>query len=338
MSVQMHQNVSLRDLNSFGIRAKADHLIYVDTLEKMQEAIAIELAPKMVLGSGSNVLFTKTYRGLILNNQIAGISIVEDKSTYVKVQVGGGVNWHSFVQWAVARDLGGVQNLALIPGTVGAAPIQNIGAYGVEFDSVFVSLEAVDLSTGEVRVFTKRDCAFTYRSSIFKTDRKGQYAVVNITLRLSKHEHVLSLDYGAIQGELEKRKIATPKLADIADVVCCIRQSKLPDPKTIGNAGSFFKNPIIPRSQFAELLVQYPDMVSYPADKRYIKVPAAWLIEHCGWKGYRQGDVGVYEHHALVLVNHGAGSGIAIYNLAKRIQRSVQEVFGIELTPEVNIL
>lgn len=338
MELVIHEDISLRNLNSFGVDAHAQNLIHIDAVAEMQEATALAVHPKMILGAGSNVLFTEIYRGLVLHNRIEGIEIAEEGSDWVKVQVGGGVNWHAFVQWAIQRGFGGVQNLSLIPGTVGAAPIQNIGAYGVEFDSVFDSLEAVDLATGEMRIFDKKACAFDYRSSIFKTELKGRFAVVYVTLLLTKRDHKLVLDYGAIRSELDQRGIARPTIAQIGEVVVDIRQSKLPDPKQIGNAGSFFKNPIIPRAQFEELRMQYPDMVSYPLDEHCVKVPAAWLIEHCGWRGYRDGEVGIYKHHALVLVNYGNGTGSDLYNLALRVQQSVKEVFDIGIIPEVNIL
>lgn len=338
MELIIHEDISLRDLNSFGVDEHAQNLIHIDTVVEMQQATTLAMHPKMILGAGSNVLFTKTYQGLVLQNQIGGMEITEEGTDWVKVKVGGGVNWHAFVQWAIQQEFGGVQNLSLIPGTVGAAPIQNIGAYGVEFDSVFDSLDAVDLLTGDLKTFDKEACSFDYRSSIFKTEYKGRYAVVHVTLLLTKRNHKMVLDYGAIRSELDKQGITEPTIAQIGEVVVSIRQSKLPDPRQLGNAGSFFKNPIIPRTQFEALRIQYPDMVSYPVDEQFVKVPAAWLIEHCGWKGFRDGEVGIYSHHALVLVNFGHGTGSDVYHLALRVQQSVKEVFNISIIPEVNIL
>ncbi len=338
MGLSIDKNASLRALNSFGVHASSDQLAYVHTVADMQQAASLNQPRKMVLGGGTNVLFTDDYHGLVLKNNIGGIEVQQEDSDWVMVRAGGGVIWHELVLWCLERDYGGIQNLAFIPGTVGAAPIQNIGAYGVEFASVFESLLAVDLDGASLRSFSFEECDFGYRSSIFKSTCRGQFAIVEVLLKLSKHRHRLVLDYGAIIQELELRKITTPTIQELGAVITDIRRSKLPDPQHIGNAGSFFKNPIIGQAHFESLRNEYPDLRGFAEGGGLVKVPAAWLIEQCGWKGYRSGDAGIYEKHALVLVNHGRAKGMELRALAQRVQDSVKQVFDIEIVPEVNIL
>ena len=246
--------------------------------------------------------------------------------------------WHDLVLWCISRDFGGLENLSLIPGTVGAAPIQNIGAYGVEFDSVFEGLEAVDMKTGAVYHFSKADCQFGYRDSIFKRSLKGRFAITAVYVRLTQSDHQINTNYSAIRTYLDQHKIKDPTIGQVSEAIIAIRRSKLPDPKHLGNGGSFFKNPILDQDKYVSLQQMYPDIPGYQQSEHKVKVPAAWLIERCGWKGYRSGDAGIYDKHALVLVNFGHASGMALYQLALAVQESVQAVFAVTLEPEVNIL
>lgn len=292
----------------------------------------------MVLGGGSNILFTRDYPGTIICNRIGGIEMQDASDNTVLVTAGAGMEWHKLVTECVRQGLGGIENLALIPGTCGAAPIQNIGAYGVELKDVFYCLRALDVRTHKIHTLHVEDCQFGYRDSIFKTDQKGRYIILNITLQLNKAPHKVKTEYGAIQDALADKGITQPGIADVMEAVIHIRSTKLPDPKVTGNAGSFFKNPEIPEAQAQALKAQYPGLVSYPAAPGYQKLAAGWLIEHCGWKGHRAGDAGVHPKQALVLVNYGNASGHDIVQLARKIQDSVESTFGIKLTPEVNIL
>lgn len=292
----------------------------------------------MVLGGGSNVVFTKDWPGTILLNRIGGIEVVRSFKHCVWVRVGGGVVWHDLVTWAVAAGYGGLENLSLIPGTVGAAPIQNIGAYGVELRDVFVQLEAVDLEGGTRRIFRRVDCQFGYRDSIFKGVLRGRYAITQVTLRLRKAPHRLHLDYGDIRRQLTAHGVLQPGIADVAEAVIAIRRAKLPDPAVLGNCGSFFKNPEISHAEWVRLQASWPEAPHFPLPDGRIKVPAGWLIEQCGWKGYRQGSVGVYERQALVLVNLGGATGAEVAAMAAAIQASVKEKFGIFLEAEVNLI
>lgn len=338
----IHQNISLKSYNTFGLEVIAKGFTEVNSTEELVALLDTsewkECAKKLVLGGGSNVLLRSDFDGLVVLNRIKGIRIVEENEHYVLVQAGGGENWHSFVQYAIQKDWGGIENLSLIPGTVGAAPMQNIGAYGVEIKDVFHSLEAVELATGKVKTFDAEECAFGYRESVFKHDLKDKYVIANVTFRLTKGEHKLSLDYGAIKNTLSEKKIEHPTISDVSEAVVEIRQSKLPDPKEIGNSGSFFKNPTITRAAFEKLKAIYPDMPGYPVSDAETKVPAGWLIEKAGWKGYKEGSIGVHPKQALVLVNYGGAQGSAIEKLAYKIQDSVEEQFGIRLNPEVNFI
>lgn len=282
-------------------------------------------------------MFAKDYRGLIFFMAIRGKEVVKETDQQVWLKIGAGENWHQVVRFAVDRGWGGIENLSLIPGTAGAAPIQNIGAYGVELRDVFEELTAVQLDTGDVRKFDRASCEFGYRDSIFKGELKGRYAVTSITLRLSK-EPELQTSYGAIRERLEKREIDQPTIRDVSDIVIDIRNSKLPDPAKLGNAGSFFKNPVIEAGQYEQLVQSYPEMPGYTMEGNRVKVPAGWLIEACGWKGKVIGHTGTYRQQALVIVNHGGATAEEILNLARAIRQSVREKFGIALVPEVNII
>jgi UDP-N-acetylmuramate dehydrogenase len=292
--------------------------------------------PLHILGGGSNLLLTQNLLGLTIKNEIDGIEIMLENEHEVLVKVGGGVVWHQFVLWAVANGLGGIENLSLIPGTVGASPIQNIGAYGVELKDVFHSLDAYDLGTGEPCTFHQEECQFGYRDSVFKRELKGKFFIVNVNFRLQKHPKT-NTAYGDIQRILQEWEIAKPTISDVSNAVIHIRQSKLPDPAVIGNAGSFFKNPELEPADFQRFKEKFPEAPNYPQADGRVKLPAGWLIEQAGWKGERIGDAGCHAKQALVLVNYGEAKGEEILALAEKIQASVLEKFGIALTPEVNI-
>ena len=334
MDIQHH--IPLQAYNTFGIAVHAEQLATVQTTADVQEVLRYKM-PQLILGGGSNLLFTRDIEGLVLFNAIRGIRCIAETTDTVIVQFGAGEVWHECVQWCIQQQFGGIENLSLIPGTVGAAPIQNIGAYGVELAEVFHSLEAVHLATNERHQFSRSDCQFGYRNSIFKNQLKGQYCITAVNLQLTKHQHRYELSYGALRNTLAELDHTSSQLQAISEAVIRIRTSKLPNPQQIGNAGSFFKNPELPSSQFAEIKKKHPNIVSYPLADGRVKVPAGWLIEHCGWKGRRLGQAGSYAHQALVLVNHGGATGMEILQLARTIQHDVQARFGIELTPEVNI-
>lgn len=334
MTVQ-HQ-YPLQSLNTFGIKAHAEHFSSFSSKEELIELLGKTQKPLTILGGGSNILLTKDISGTVLKNEISEIEITHEDNDSLTVKVGGGVVWHDFVMWSIEHNLGGIENLSLIPGSVGAAPMQNIGAYGVEIKSVFEELEAVHIDNKTVKTFSNTDCQFAYRYSIFKGELKGQYIICHVTFKLSKHPQ-FNTSYGAIEEEL-KAMGASKSLESVSQAVINIRQRKLPNPKDIGNSGSFFKNPTIPKAKFEQLKTQFPNIVGYPNGEQSVKVAAGWLIDHAGWKGYRKGDAGVHKNQALVLVNYGTAQGNEILTLSKNIQKSIQETFGIELEAEVNIL
>ncbi len=339
--IKVEQNASLKHLNTFGIEATAKYLCRISDTADLIALINTPLFRKQehyILGGGSNLLFTKDFEGLLIKVDLKGIEIIEETDHSIVVKVAAGENWHEFVQKAVHNDWGGVENLSLIPGTAGAAPIQNIGAYGVEIKSLVESVEGVDLASGALRVFTHAECEFNYRESVFKRGLRKKYFISSITLRLTKKNHQLNTTYGAIRETLADMKVTQVSIQAISEAVIKIRQSKLPDPQVIGNAGSFFKNPTIAHSAYESLQHSYSSMPGYQVDNQNIKVPAGWLIEQCGWKGKRIKNVGVHHQQALVLVNHGGGTGAEILALANQIQASVFQKFKITLTPEVNIL
>ena len=332
-------DVSLQALNTFGVPARAARFLEVDSSAALPQYLPLDEPLRLVLGGGSNILFTGDVPGLVLYNRIRGVEVVESDRRSVLVAVGSGENWHAFVQWCLHRDYGGVENLSLIPGTVGAAPIQNIGAYGVELRDSFEQLEGFELATGRRRTFSAADCRFGYRDSIFKRELKNKYFITRVLLRLRRPpHHALHLEYGAIRRVLAEMGIDRPSIQDVGAAVVRIRRAKLPDPAQLGNAGSFFKNPVIDPPAFEALKKRFPDIVSYPVGEGQVKVPAGWLIERCGWKGRRIGQAGCYEKQALVLVNYGGATGAEIAGLAGRIADSVEATFGIRLETEVNIL
>jgi UDP-N-acetylmuramate dehydrogenase len=339
-------NVNLREYNTFGIEARCAAFVEVKSVKALKQVLTQKTLPIQILGGGSNILFIKDfYDALFIKNGIKGFKKGEITEGELMVEVGSGENWHRLVLWAIDNDLGGLENLSLIPGTVGAAPIQNIGAYGVELKDVFVKLEALNVQTLDIEIFTNEDCQFGYRESVFKKELKGQYIITKIYLKLTTNNHQLKTDYGDIQKILVETQVEKPNIKNISDAVISIRQSKLPDPKVLGNAGSFFKNPSIEKANFDRLIEKFPNMPHYPIDgpnsetqNPKSKIAAGWLIEQCGWKGKRLGDVGVHERQALVLVNYGQGKGQDIKTLAEQIQTSVFEKFGIALQAEVNMI
>jgi len=339
--VTIKENISLRGLNTFGLDVQARYFVEVQRLEdvtRLRSSPAFTQQPRLVLGGGSNILFTRDFPGLVIRNVIPGKRVVEENGDNVLVEVGAGENWHAFVTHCINQNWGGVENLSLIPGCAGAAPIQNIGAYGVEVKHVVEWVDGIDLEQGEVRRITRDECRFGYRDSVFKHALREKFLISSVTLRLTKKNHRLDTHYGAIREVLERKKITSPTIRDVSNAVIAIRQSKLPDPAVIGNAGSFFKNPTIPESQASSLQKSFPKMPSYPAENQNFKIPAGWLIEQCGWKGKTFGRVGVHADQALVLVNAGGGTGAEILSLAEKILASVKEKFGIVLMTEVNIV
>jgi len=338
MAIQ--ENVSLRPYNTFGFDVRARYFVSITSVEELQNLLRDpqwRTMPKWILGGGSNVLLTQDVEALVIQIAIKGIEQVDEDAQYVWLRAGAGENWHQFVLYCVENEYGGVENLSLIPGTVGAAPMQNIGAYGVEIKDVFEELEAVEIETGNVQKFDKTSCSFGYRESVFKRSLKDQYVITSVTFRLQKVPD-FHIAYGDIQKTLEAMGTQELSLRAVSDAVITIRQSKLPDPAHIGNAGSFFKNPEVPKSTFEVLKTKYPTLPGYPVSDDVVKVPAGWLIEMAGWKGYREGAVGVHDRQALVLVHYGAGTGQQIKDLAYRVQASVEDTFGIRLSPEVNFM
>lgn len=334
------ENVSLHQYNSFHIVSTARYFAEVKNTEQFQQLIESQILTEhtfLLLGGGSNILFTGNFKGIVVHITNKGIESSRGDNNTVIVKAAAGENWHEFVTYCVNQGFGGLENLSLIPGNVGSCPIQNIGAYGVEVKDSFHSLEAIDLKTGEIKVFNFEDCHFGYRDSIFKHELKGKYAIWSVTFSL-KLNPVVTLEYGAIKQELASLGVAEPGITDVSKAVCAIRQSKLPDPKLLGNAGSFFKNPTIDTALAAKLSESFPKMVSYPLPDGKVKLAAGWLIEQCGWKGYREGDAGVHQSQALVLVNHGNATGSDILTLAHKIQNSVYDRFGVKLEMEVNVV
>lgn len=336
--ISIQHNTSLKPFNTFGMDVKAAAFTEItseDQLPALLKFVNTYNGPVLFLGGGSNLLFTRDFDGLVVHIATRGIEIVDEDEDYVYVRGKAGENWNDFVQFCVKRNYGGLENLSLIPGNVGSAPIQNIGAYGVEIKDTFYMLDAVAVRSGEFREFFSDECYFGYRHSIFKTELKGSYIILSVTFRLNKNPG-LSLSYGSIRDQMIAMGLKE-SVQSVAEAVISIRQSKLPDPLEIGNAGSFFKNPVIAKEHFNQILALHPGIPSYPAEGG-VKLAAGWLIEKCGWKGYRDGDAGVHEKQALVMVNYGAANGTQILTLAHKIMDSVKTTFGVEIEPEVNIL
>lgn len=337
--MQILKNASLKHYNTFGIDTYAKQYIAIATEEELKHILKRFYAEELfILSGGSNILLTQPIDATVLHIQIKGIQIIEENNETVVIEAKAGENWHGFVQWCIKKNYGGLENLALIPGLVGTSPIQNIGAYGVELKDSFVSCTAIDKQTLEVHHFSKEDCQFGYRDSVFKNEHKNQFVITSVRFKLTKTNHQLKTGYGAIKDRLKAQNIDNPTIQNIAEAVIHIRQSKLPDPKEIGNSGSFFKNPVVDASFFSTLIAKHPEMPYYAQPDKKFKIPAGWLIEYCGFKGYTKGDAGVHKNQALVLVNYGEATGGEIHQLAKAIQYKVQQVFHIQLETEVNII
>ncbi len=333
------KQVSLKYFNSFCIDVKAERFVSVESLKDLVSVLKTNPSKLLVLGGGSNLLLTKDVKGLVVHVNLKGIKICETNNETTLVKAAAGENWHDFVLWTLNQNLGGLENLALIPGNVGTAPIQNIGAYGVELKDSFVNCEALNLKTLEIETFSNSDCKFDYRNSVFKSQFKKQYIITAVRFELTNSNHILRTSYGAIQSELKKNgNHNNPSIHDISKAVIGIRQSKLPDPKKLGNSGSFFKNPIVTKKIFEKLQKQFPDIPHYTVSENELKIPAAWLIETAGLKGKTFGNCGVHNQQALVLVNYGGASGRDVLALSQLIQKTVQIIFDISLDPEVNII
>ncbi|WP_431109933.1 UDP-N-acetylmuramate dehydrogenase [Winogradskyella poriferorum] len=335
----IEHNVSLQPYNTFGLNAKAKSYCNITNETTLTEVLKTEKnQPLFILGGGSNMLLTKDIEALVLHINLKGIEVINETNDTVFVKAMAGENWHQFVLWCIKQNYGGIENLSLIPGNVGTSPIQNIGAYGIELKDVFESCEAINIKNQNTRVFTKDDCKFGYRESIFKQELKGEYIITNVTFKLTRQNHKLHTDYGAIKQQLEASNISKPTIKDVSNAVIAIRQSKLPDPKEIGNSGSFFKNPVITIEQFKKLQSNFPDVPSYKVSDSMVKVPAGWLIEQAGFKGKRFNDYGVHNKQALVLVNYGNAKGSDVYRLAQLIQKTIKRIFDISIETEVNII
>ncbi|HIE46073.1 MAG TPA: UDP-N-acetylmuramate dehydrogenase, partial [Flavobacteriaceae bacterium] len=334
--MRITKNISLKNFNTFGIDVKADNFIEVTSVNELLAAIKGE-KDFFLLGGGSNMLLTKDVQKTVLHLNIKGIKISKENKYSVYIEVNAGENWHKFVLWSLKNDFGGIENLSLIPGNVGTCPIQNIGAYGVEVKDTIHQVNTIEIKTGKKVVFKNSECQFGYRNSIFKNSIKGKYIITSVVFKLTKIRHKLQYNYGAIQTELENNKINKPTIQNISKAIIKIRNEKLPDPKKIGNSGSFFKNPVVNKSLFLKAQAKNPNMPFYLVDNEQYKIPAGWLIEQSGFKGKRYGDAGVHENQALVLVNYNNATGNDILNLAKKIQEKVNELFSIELEMEVNI-
>ncbi len=332
------KNISLKPYNTFGINAYAKSFVMVNSIHQLQEIID-KHKDVFILSGGSNILITNNISIPVIHLDLKGKFVTEkEDQNLVYVKALAGENWHEFVLWTLENNFGGLENLSLIPGNVGTSPMQNIGAYGVEIKDVFYELEALEISTGKIKIFKKDKCKFGYRESVFKNIHKGKFIITSVTFQLTKENHQLNTNYGAIQTELEKHQITEPNIIDVSNAIIAIRKSKLPDPKDIGNSGSFFKNPVVSVDQFKDLEKENPKMPYYKISDSLIKIPAGWLIEQCGFKGKRFGEAGVHKNQALVLVNYGDATGKEILDLAKKILQTVSNKFGIDLEIEVNII
>lgn len=337
--MKIQQNISLKPYNTFGIDVQAKQFVSVSSIEDLISVFkAYKEEAKLILGGGSNMLLTKPFDGLVIHLNIKGKSVVFEDKDFVHIKGFAGENWHEFVLWCIDQNYGGIENLSLIPGNLGSAPIQNIGAYGVELKDVFISCEVLDTRDLTEKTLESQNCNFGYRDSIFKQEEKGNFIILSVTLKLSKSNHILHTSYGAISEELQNLEIDRPTIKDVSNAVINIRRSKLPDPKEIGNSGSFFKNPVIELEHFETLKKIFPDIPYYPVSEKEVKIPAGWLIEKTGFKGKTLRNYGVHKKQALVLVNYGGAEGNDILQLAKLIQKTIIKIFGIEIETEVNIL
>lgn len=335
--MNIQKNVLLKNYNTFGISVNAKRFISVNSVYELQQILKVEKDIFLISG-GSNMLLTKDIDELVVHINIKGVSIDNENENAAYLTVNSGENWHEFVLWCISQNYGGIENLSLIPGNVGTCPIQNIGAYGVEVKDTITKVEAIEIETGKLVQFSNKDCNFGYRNSIFKNELKGKYIITSVSFKLTTIHHNLNSSYGAIETELSLKKISKPSLKDISNAVIAIRKSKLPDPKEIGNSGSFFKNPVISSAQYLKLQKEYADLPGYKISDMEVKIPAGWLIEKAGFKGKRYGEFGVHDKQALVLVNYGNASGREIYQLAEKIKETIVKKFEITLEIEVNII
>nr|WP_299388460.1 UDP-N-acetylmuramate dehydrogenase [Allomuricauda sp.] len=337
--MNIKENISLKNYNTFGIDAMARSFVEINGLAQLQRVLELKAYPhKFILSGGSNILLTQDVDALVMHINLKGITVLEENENEVQVKVMAGENWHQLVLWSLEQGYGGLENLSLIPGNVGTAPMQNIGAYGVELKDVFVNCTAMDIESLELEAFDLERCAFGYRDSFFKNEGKGKYIITSVVLKLTKKDHQLNTGYGAIEDELQAQGVVYPTIHDVSKAVIAIRRRKLPDPTEIGNSGSFFKNPVVSKKTFEKFRKNHPEAPFYEVGENLYKIPAGWLIEQCGFKGKRFGDAGVHENQALVLVNHGNATGKEIMELAEKIQSEVSKRFKITISPEVNII
>jgi UDP-N-acetylmuramate dehydrogenase len=339
MELEIQNNFSLKNYNTFGIEAKAKQFVAVHSLPELKTVLEQnKLQHKFILGGGSNMLLTKDIEALVIHIDLKGKKIISENEDFVWVESKAGENWHEFVLWTIDQDFGGLENMSLIPGNVGTTPVQNIGAYGTEIKDTFVSCEALYVEEQETKTFTKEECRFGYRESIFKNEAKDRYIITSVVFKLTKRNHKINTSYGDITNELAKNNISIPSLKELSNAVIAIRKSKLPDPKELGNSGSFFKNPILLKSDFAKIHQQFPEMKYYDISETEVKVPAGWLIEQAGFKGKRFGNAGVHKNQALVIVNYGHATGQEVLDISKNIQETILNKFGIQIEAEVNII
>ncbi|MGC4039635.1 MAG: UDP-N-acetylmuramate dehydrogenase [Flavobacterium sp.] len=337
--MDIQHNFSLKKYNTFGIEAKARQFVAVHSSEELKAVLQQHKSePKFILGGGSNMLLTQDIQALVIHVDLKGKKVVKEDDDFVWVESMAGENWHEFVLWTICQNFGGLENMSLIPGNVGTTPVQNIGAYGTEIKDTFVSCDAMNINTQQMKTFDKQACNFGYRESIFKHEARNQFIITSVVFKLTKHNHKINTSYGDIMKELEKNNIIIPTLKDVSNAVIAIRQSKLPDPRELGNSGSFFKNPIIPKEQYERAKALHPEMPHYVVSETEVKVPAGWLIERAGFKGKRFGDAGIHKNQALVLVNYGNATGQEILDVSKNIQATILKEFGIAIEAEVNVI
>ena len=337
--MEIQHNFSLKNYNTFGIEAKANQFVAVHNVSELRTILEENKSQrKFILGGGSNMLLTKDIDALVIHVDLKGKKIVKENEDFVWVESQAGESWHEFVLWTIDQNFGGLENMSLIPGNVGTTPVQNIGAYGTEIKDIFDSCEAMKIENQEIKTFTKDECHFGYRESIFKHEAKDQYIITSVVFKLTKRNHKINISYGDIGGELAKNNITNPSLKDVSNAVIAIRKSKLPDPKELGNSGSFFKNPILLKTDFDKIHQKFPQMKFYEVSETEVKVPAGWLIEQAGFKGKRFGDAGIHKNQALVLVNYGNATGHEILDVSKKIQETIYKIFGIHIEAEVNVI
>lgn len=338
--LQIKENVNLKSYNTFGIEVYGDYFVEINSIDDFKELVTNKIyisSPKLIIGGGSNLLFTSNFKGIVIKNNLKGKEIVSENDTEVLVKVAAGELWHDFVLWCIDQNYAGLENLSLIPGCVGASPMQNIGAYGMEIKEVFDQLEAYSVTDGQLKTFTKRECEFGYRESVFKNKYKNQFLIASVTFRLKKNP-VLNTSYGAINTELQAMQITQPSIKDVSNAVINIRQSKLPDPKVTGNAGSFFKNPEVAQTKYHELKQKFDALVAYPLENGNYKLAAGWLIEQCGLKGFEYRGAAVHTKQALVLINKNNATGADVFDLSGIVIKHVYDKFGVQLEREVNII